>query len=348
MRHAIAAAEVGDEQRRLDPTTRRLERRVAELLGHEAAVFLPTGTMCNVVALRLHARAGGDEIILDRTAHPIEFEAGGLGQLIGAMTLALDGERGMFTATQLQDAIRTPGNRYSPRSRIVSVEQTTNLAGGRIWPLQQIVDVLDVARRHRLRTHMDGARLLNAVVATGIPASDYAGGFDTAWIDFTKGLGAPVGAVLAGSEELIEEAWRWKQMLGGALRQSGMLAAGCLYALDHHVQRLEEDHENARRLAEGLAAGGAVRVDPDAVETNIVVFEVDDAAALVASIADDVELQEIDERRVRAVTHLDIGRREIDAAIAAISAGAAKQPRALASSSPRAGRARRAVTAAQR
>jgi threonine aldolase len=178
---------------------------------------------------------------------------------------------------------------------------------------------LDVARRHDLRTHLDGARLMNAVVASGVSARDYAGGFDTAWIDFTKGLGAPVGAVLAGSAELIEEAWRWKQMLGGAFRQSGIVAAGCLYALDHHVERLAADHEHARLLAEGLAALPSVRVDPDAVETNIVIFEVEDAPAVVERLADRVELQVVDDRRVRAVTHMDIIRADVERALEAFA-----------------------------
>ena len=207
-----------------------------------------------------------------------------------------------------------------PRSRVVSVEQTSNLGGGRVWPLSVVQDVLEVARRQGLRTHMDGARLMNAVVASGVPAASYAGGFDTAWIDFTKGLGAPVGAVLAGSRELIDEAWRWKQMLGGALRQSGIVAAGCLYALDHHVERLAEDHLNARFLAEGLASLPGVRIDPALVETNIVIFSVDDAPGVVGRIADRVELQAFDAHRVRAVTHLDVSRADVEAALEAFAA----------------------------
>ncbi len=272
MRAAIAAAEVGDEQRGADPTTNRLEERVAELLGHEAALFLPSGTMCNQIALRLHIRPGGDELILDRTAHPVNFEAGGPAQLAGAMTQTIEGDGGIFTAGQLEEAIRTPASRYAPRSRVVSVEQTTNLGGGRVWSLEAIGGVLGVARRHGLRAHLDGARLMNAVVASGDPAADYAAPFDTAWIDFTKGLGAPVGAALAGSRELIDEAWRYKQMLGGAMRQSGIVAAGCLYALDHHVERLADDHANARQLAHGLAALDGVQLDPETVQTNIVIF----------------------------------------------------------------------------
>jgi threonine aldolase len=201
----------------------------------------------------------------------------------------------------------------------VCIEQTTNLGGGRVWPLEAVREVLALARRHGLRAHLDGARLMNAVVASGVAASEYASGFDTAWIDFTKGLGAPVGAVLAGSHELIEEAWRFKQMLGGALRQSGILAAGCLYALDHNVERLAEDHEHARVLAEGLANLDGVRIDPASVETNIVIFAVADAPAAAAALAERVELVAIDAHRLRAVTHLDISRADIDVALAALA-----------------------------
>lgn len=319
MRDAIAAAEVGDEQRRLDPTTLELEQRVAGLLGHEAAVFLPTGSMCNQIALLLHIRPGGDELLIDRSAHPVNFEAGGPARLAGAMVRTLAGDGGIFTAEQLEDSIRPAGNRYTPRSRMVSVEQTTNHGGGRVWSAAAIDEVLEVARRHELRTHLDGARLMNAVVASGRPAADFAAGFDTAWLDFTKGLGAPVGAVLAGSRELIDEAWRFKQMIGGALRQSGILAAGCLYALDHHVERLATDHENARHLAEGLAEIPGLRLAVDEVQTNIVIFEVDDAPGLVERLAPEVQLQALDHNRVRAVTHLDIGAEDIDRAVAAVA-----------------------------
>jgi threonine aldolase len=319
MRAAIAAAEVGDEQRGLDPTTLLLQERVAELLGFPAAVFLPSGTMCNEIALRLHARPGGDEILLDRTSHPVNSEAGGPAQLAGLMVRVLDGSGGVFTGAQVEAALRVAGNRYMPRSRIVSVEQTANLAGGRVWPLSTVREVLSVAERFGLRTHMDGARLLNAVVASGVSAASFASGFDTAWIDFTKGLGAPIGAVLCGSRELIDEAWRWKQMLGGAFRQSGIVAAGCLYALDHHVDRLAEDHDHAQLLARGLASLPGVRIDVDSVETNIVIFSVEDARGLVRRLADRVELQAVDAGRVRAVTHLDVGPADIDRALVAFA-----------------------------
>ncbi|MGA2925932.1 MAG: threonine aldolase family protein [Solirubrobacteraceae bacterium] len=319
MRAAIAAAEVGDEQRGLDRTTTALQQRVAELLEHEAALFLPSGTMCNEIAILLHVRPGGDEVLLDHTAHPVNSEAGGPARLSGAMIRTLDGARGVFTADELEAALRPAGNRYTPRSRLVCVEQTSNYGGGTIWPRQTIDDVIAVARRHGLRTHLDGARLMNAVVAAGVGPGDYARGFDTAWLDFTKGLGAPVGAVLAGSAELIAEAWRFKQMLGGAMRQSGILAAGCLYALEHHVERLAEDHEHARVLAEGLASVPGVTIDPASVQTNIVIFEVGDARGLVQRLADRVELQALDAHRVRAVTHLDVTRADIDEALSALA-----------------------------
>ncbi len=319
MRAAIAVADVGDEQRRRDPTTIALEERVAELLGHEAAVFLPSGTMCNEIALRLHIRPGGDELIVDRTAHPVNSEAGGPAALAGAMVRTLEGDGGIFTADQLRAAARSAGSRYTPRSRLAWVEQTTNTGGGKVWPVQAIREVLGAARDLHLRAHLDGARLMNAVVASGVPAREYAGGFDTAWIDFTKGLGAPVGAVLAGSGELIAEAWRYKQMNGGAFRQSGIVAAACLYALDHNVERLAEDHERARMLADGLGAVSGVTVDPDAVQTNIVVFEVSDARELVERVADRVELNTLDATRVRAVTHLDISTEDVERAVEAIA-----------------------------
>jgi threonine aldolase len=319
MRAAMAAAEVGDEQRGRDPTTLELERRVAELLGHESAVFMPSGTMCNEIALRLHTRPGGDEVILARSSHPVIAEAGGPAQLAGAMLQTIDCEGGIFSAQDLRAAIRAP-ERHAPRSRLVCVEQTTNLGGGRVWALDGIRDVLAEAREAGLRAHLDGARLLNAVVASGVSASEFAAGFDTAWIDFSKGLGAPVGAVLAGSRELIEEAWRFKQMLGGALRQSGILAAACVYALDHNVQLLADDHANARRLAEGLASLPGVSLDAAAVQTNIVIFGVQDARALATRLADRVELSAMGPQTLRAVCHLDIASADVDAALEAIAA----------------------------
>ncbi|MFL5895677.1 MAG: threonine aldolase family protein [Thermoleophilaceae bacterium] len=320
MRRAMYEAEVADEQRKQDPTTNRLQERVAELLGKEAALFLPSGTMCNAISFRLHIDKAGDEAILHEHAHPIVAEAGGPAAISGAMMKPLVADGGIFTAEQFENAIR-PRDRYMPRSRLVSVEQTTNMGGGRVWPQQRLREVVDVARRHEMRTHMDGARLMNAVVASGVPAAQHADGFDTAWIDFTKGLGAGVGACLAASAELIEQAWRFKQMWGGSFRQSGVVAAAGLYALDHNVDRLAEDHENARLLADGLAQIDGVELDPAGVETNIVIFRVPDARGLVASLAGEVELSSADAgRAVRAVTHMDVTRAEIDQALVRIEA----------------------------
>jgi threonine aldolase len=319
MRAAIAAAEVGDEQLRQDPTTTALEERVAALLGHEAAVFLPSGTMCNEIAIRLHIRPGGEQLFLGRDTHPLIAEAGGPAQLSGAVITEVDGDAGMFTPEALDAAVRGsgPGGRYSARPRLVCVEQTTNMGGGRVWPLERVRGVLEVAREHGLATHLDGARLMNAAVASGVDAATWAGAFDSAWLDFTKGLGAPIGACLAGSAAFIEEAWRWKQMLGGAMRQSGIVAAAGLYALDHHVDGLADDHARARRLAEGLAALPGVELDPATVETNIVIFAVPDAQALCAALAaQDVAMSQFGPRRVRAVTHLDVDDDGIDHALA--------------------------------
>lgn len=318
MREAMANAEVGDEQRGQDPTVNALCEEVAELLGKEAALFLPSGSMCNQIAVRLHIRPLGDEMYLHRLAHPINAEAGGAAAISGAMVMPLEGGGGMFSAATLRARMRDPADSHEPRSRLVSIEQTTNLGGGRVWPPAQIGEVLEVAREFGLRTHLDGARLLNATVASGESAATYAAGFETAWIDFSKGLGAPVGACLAGSEELIAEARRYKQMLGGAMRQAGIVAAGARYGLQHNVERLAEDHANAKFLAVGLAEVDGVEIDPATVETNIVIFDVADAAALHDTLlAAGVETSLL-EGRVRMVTHLDVDRAGVETALAAV------------------------------
>jgi len=319
MRRFMCEAEVGDEQKFEDPTVNQLCEMVAELLGKEAAVFMPSGTMCNEIALQVHARPG-QEVIAHHTAHPIHFETGGPGALAGVNMRSIDGPRGQFDAAAVEAAVRPPF-RHFPRTRLVWVEQTSNLGGGSVWPLARIEAVTAVARRHGLATHLDGARLMNAVVASGVSARDYAAPFDSAWIDFTKGLGAPVGAALAGSRAFIEEAWRLKQQMGGAMRQAGIIAAGGVYALRHHVKRLADDHGNARRLAEGLAALPGVSLDPSTVETNIVFFELTGAltAAVVVErlLAHGIRMGALGPRTIRAVTHLDVDTSGIDRALAA-------------------------------
>lgn len=323
MRHAMAHAEVGDEQADLDPTVNALCERVADLLGKEKAVYLPSGTMCNEIAYRVHCRPG-DEIILDRSAHGIIAEAGGPAALALAMLYPLDGERGQFTAEQVKNAIRS-GSRYEPRSRLVSIEQTSNWGGGSVWPLEVISEIGDIASEAGLSMHMDGARLMNAVAASGVEAAAFAAPFDSLWLDFSKGLGAPVGAVLAGTTEFIHEAWRLKQQMGGAMRQAGIIAAACLYALDHHVDRLAEDHAQAKRLAEGLSELQGVDLSPSSIETNIVFFDLapsgPSAPALAARLAEKgVRIGAMGKRRMRAVTHLDIGPAAIDQTLMAMAA----------------------------
>ena len=319
MRQFMCEAEVGDEQTFEDPTVNTLQEMVAELLGKEAALFLPSGTMCNEIAMRVHCRPG-DEMIVHRTAHPIHYEAGGPAALAGVNVSALDGARGQYDESAVTAAIR-PDSRYMPRTRLLWVEQTSNLGGGSIWPLARIAAVTDIARRHGLRAHLDGARLMNAVVASGVAARDYAKPFDSAWIDFSKGLGAPVGAALAGSREFIAEAWRLKQQMGGAMRQAGIIAAGGVFALRHHVTRLAEDHVNARRLAEGLCKLPGVALDPASVETNIVFFElkgaVDAKQVVTALLARGVRMGAMGPKTVRAVTHLDVSAPQIDRALEA-------------------------------
>jgi threonine aldolase len=327
MRRAMAEAEVGDEQQFEDPSVNRLQEMVADLLGKEAALFMPSGTMCNQVAFSVHCRAG-DEIILHETAHPLLYEAGGPAALIGAVFHPLSGPRGMFTAAQVRQAVR-PAVHYMPRSRCVSIEQTANIVGGAVWPLAEIQAVCDAAREAGLARHMDGARLMNAVVSSGTPARSFAASFDSLWLDLTKGLGAPVGAVLAGSRPFIEEAWVHKQRLGGAMRQAGIIAAGGIYALLHHVDRLAEDHERARTLARGLAEVPGIALDAERVDSNIVIFDVrgtgltgeEFAARALASHG--VRFSVLGPTTVRAVTHLDVPpggiERALDAAGAAVS-----------------------------
>ena len=322
MRRFMCEAEVGDEQKHEDPTVNLLQEMVADLLGKEAALFLPSGTMCNEIALRVHCRPG-EEMLAHKTAHPIHFETGGPAALAGVNVQSLEGPRGQYDVATLEAAIR-PDNRHMPRSRLVWIEQTSNLGGGSIWPLETVRAVTGVARGRGLSTHMDGARLMNAVVASGISARDWSQPFDTAWIDFTKGLGAPVGAAIAGSRAFIAEAWRGKQQMGGAMRQAGIIAAGGVYALRHHVERLAEDHAHARRLAEGLAALPGIKLDPASVETNLVFFDLtgslDAPTAIERLLAHGVRMGALGPRTIRAVTHLDVSTAGIERALAAARA----------------------------
>ncbi|MBP0492332.1 threonine aldolase family protein [Pararoseomonas indoligenes] len=318
MKAAMMEAELGDEQHGDDPTVHALCDRMAALLGKEAAVFLPSGTMANVIAVNVHCR-NGDEVLAHETAHILTSEAGTHAAIAGVQIHPLRGPRGMFDADALRAAIR-PRSRHSPEQTLLEIEQTANIGGGAVWPLATLTELTGIARDHGWSTHMDGARLMNACVAAGIPAAEMCAGFDSVWLDFTKGLGAPLGAVLAGSQEFIDRAWRWKQRLGGSMRQAGICAAACLYALDNNVDRLAEDHANAKALAAGLRQiEGVVVEEPD---TNLVFFDPTGAgmapAALQAALRGEGIAVSGLGGRLRACTHLDVDAPMIEAALGTI------------------------------
>jgi threonine aldolase len=319
MKQAMLEAELGDEQVGSDPTVWALCDRVAALLGKEAAMFLPSGTMCNQVAIATHCRPG-DEVLAHEDAHIITSEAGGPGAIAGVSIKGLAGARGQFTADAVEAAIR-PRNRNNPPQTLLEVEQTANRGGGTCWSAEGLQAVTAMAHQHGMATHMDGARLLNAAVALGVSAAEQAAGCDTVWLDFTKGLAAPLGAVLAGSQAFIGEAWRWKQRLGGSMRQGGVCAAACLYALDHNVERLAEDHANAKALARGLAQIAGITVE--APETNLVFFDTRGtgmkAAALAAKLRQDGVLVSVsDTWRARACLHLDVTAGQVEEALSVV------------------------------
>jgi len=318
MKDAMMRAAVGDEQHGDDPTVHALCDRMAALMGKEAAIFLPSGTMCNVVAILTHC-GKGDEVVAHETAHILFSEGGAHAAFTGVQIMPLKGASGMFTADDVRAAIR-PKTRYTPPQRLLEVEQTANIGGGAIWPLAQLNAVAAVAHGEGWATHMDGARLMNACVGAGIAPRDMVASYDSVWLDFTKGLGAPLGAVLCGSEAFIGDAWRWKQRLGGSMRQAGICAAACLYALDHHVDRLAEDHANAKSLARGLAQIPGVTVETP--ETNLVFFDVKGAGLDVATLQHRLTMQGVSVSglggRVRACTHLDVTAPMIEEAIGLI------------------------------
>lgn len=316
MKEAMMAAEVGDEQMGLDPTTNLLQERMAALMGKEAALFLPSGTMCNQIAIATHCRPG-DEILAHETAHILTSEGGGAAAIAGAQITGLKGPLGQFDGDTLRAAIRVRSRNAPPQS-LVEVEQTANAGGGTVWPLARLTEISTIARENGLATHIDGARLMNATVVAGISPAEMVAGFDSLWLDFTKGLGTGVGAVLVGSKDFIGTAWRWKQRLGGAMRQSGMLAAGCLYALDHNIDRLADDHANARALIRGLSQIPGITAED--APTNLVFFDVGGTGMTASSFATacrklGLAVSTNGRTRVRACTHLDVSAAQIDEAL---------------------------------
>ena len=321
MREAIANAVVGDEQKREDPTVNELERKGAEFLGQEEAVFVPTATMANQIALNILSRPG-DALVVERHAHIMLSELGGPATHSGLLTIGLQGTHGRFSPDQIVAEIRDRTSVHVAPTRIVAVENTHNSSGGRVWPLEEIDAVVATCREHDLAVHLDGARLVNAATASGVEAARIGRGFDTVTLCFSKGLGCPLGALIAGSADLMARARRGKHFFGGAMRQAGIVGAAALYALDHNVDRIADDHARARRLGEGLAAAG-IRVDLDQVETNFVQIDVgpDRAGAIERMRAGGVLVSTtVHPTIVRAVTHLDISDDDIDAAVEAIPA----------------------------
>lgn len=328
MRAAMAAAEVGDDVLGDDPTVIRLQERIAEIMGKPAAVFVPSGSMANQAAIRAHTEPG-DEVIAHRDSHIIHYETGAPAALSGVMIRPLDGPAGLFDAADVDEAVR-PNNAHSPWSKLLVVENTHNRGGGAVWTMDRVQRVAERARAHNLKLHLDGARVWNACIATGHAPADYARHFDTVSCCFSKGLGAPVGSAVCGSKETITRVHRFRKMFGGAMRQAGIIAAAALHALEHHRERMADDHANARRLAEGIGGIRGLSI-PLPVETNMVFFDVEPAIGTAAAVCERLRARGVwalatAPRRVRCVCHLDVDRAMIDRAIGVIAETAAHSP----------------------
>jgi threonine aldolase len=317
MREAIARAEVADDVHGEDPTINELQRRTAELLGKEAALYVPSGTMSNQIAVKVHTQPG-DEVLCEATCHVYNYEAGGPAVLSHVMCRTIQGDYGILDVDDFDGMIRPPNEHYV-RTRLVCLENTHNRGGGRIYPIENIARITAWAREHGLATHLDGARIMNAVVATGIPPAEYAKHFDTVSICFSKGLGAPIGSALAGPADLIARARRVRKVFGGAMRQGGIAAAGALYAIQHNVERLREDHANARIIARAIRETEGLKLTPPDVATNIIWFEAAAALGSAAELAAEFKKHGVlfgvgGPRTLRACTHLDVSREMADRA----------------------------------
>ncbi len=318
MRKAMAEADVGDDVFHEDPTVNRLEAMVAEMYGKEAALYVASGTMANEVAIRAHTHHG-DEIIMERTSHPFNSEAGALAALAGVQVNLLDGKRGILEVDQIRAAVRRPDVHHAPTA-LISLENTHNRGGGSVWPLDKVRAIREFARSASIPMHLDGARLMNACVATGLTPSDYAQYFDSCTLCLSKGLGAPVGSLVIGSNDFIERAHRFRKQFGGGMRQAGIIAAAGVYALQHNVERLAEDHLHAKRLAHGIAEIDGLDIDLSGVETNILYFEVCKPGLTVPVLLDRLKTEGVlmlgtGPTSIRAVTHLDVAKDGIDRAI---------------------------------
>lgn len=324
MRQAIAEAEVGDDVFGEDPCVNRLQELAAHILGKEAALFVPSGTMANQICIKTHTQPG-DEIIMERTNHPFRSESGGISVLSGAQVNLLHGQRGVITAAQIAPEIRSGEDPHHAPTRLICLENTHNRGGGNVYPLDTIEEISTLAREHGVAMHLDGARLLNACVASGIPAPEYTKYFDSCTLCLSKGLGAPVGSIIAASTAFIKRAHRFRKMFGGSMRQAGIIAAAGIYALENHVERLAEDHQHAKLLAERISTAKGMRLNPQEVETNILFIQLDPAEARLDAYQ---LMQGMHQRGVRAVaanattmrlvTHLDVSREQVEQAAEAI------------------------------
>jgi threonine aldolase len=318
MRQAMAEAEVGDDVFHEDPSVNRLEEMVAALYGKDAALYVASGTMANQIAIRAQTHHG-DEIIMERTSHPFNSEAGALAALAGVQVNLIDGAHGIMDAEQIRAVVRSPDVHHAPTA-LICLENTHNRGGGSVWPLENIRAIREVARAAGVPMHLDGARLMNACVATGLTPKDYAQYFDSCTLCLSKGLGAPVGSLVIGAKEFITKAHRFRKQFGGGMRQAGILAAAGIYALEHNVERLAEDHLNAKRLARGIAEIEGLAVDVNRVETNIVYFDVRQAGLSVPTLLERLKAEGVlmlgtGPNSIRAVTHLDVSKDGIERAV---------------------------------
>ncbi len=320
MRKAMAEAEVGDDVFGEDPTVNALQEKVAHLLGKEASLFVPSGTMANQLSIKSHTQPG-DEVIIELSSHPYNFEGGAGAALSGIQFQCLKGVRGILEASQIEEAIR-PDDHHFPVTRLVCLENTHNRGGGSIYPLEKISEIYRLAKSKGLLLHLDGARLWNASMATGIKPEEYAQWADSVSVCLSKGLGAPIGSLVAGSKSFIDRVHRFRKMFGGGMRQTGIIAAAGIYALDHHIERLKDDHQNARRLAVGLKEFKGVSIDPKHVETNIVIFDVSNTGMTGAQVGEAMKKEGVlihafSRTQIRLVTHLDITSEDIETALKA-------------------------------
>ena len=320
MRKAMAEAQVGDDVFGEDPTVNLLQEKVANLLGKEAALFVPSGTMGNQLSIKSHTEPG-DEVIIESSSHPYNFEGGAGAALSGIQFQSLRGVRGILDASQIEEAIR-PADHHFPVTKLVCLENTHNRGGGSIFPLEKMAEIYRLAKSKALLVHLDGARLWNASAATGIKPHEYAQWADSVSVCLSKGLGAPIGSLVAGSELFIDRVHRFRKMFGGGMRQVGIIAAAGIYALDHHFERLKEDHQNAKRLGVGLKEFKGVSIDPRHVETNILIFDVANTRMTALQVAEAMKKQGIlihavGKTQIRLVTHLDVTAEDIEKALKA-------------------------------